>query len=183
MGREWPQKSLPGTCSATWPNCQKKTQKAQHFILVREQQKKKIRFANNSSLAGTGADLELAVFCPWRLPASCRCTEKRHRKQWQGEQDCPQRPEWQDDEGGYLQLVFLPPQRKRVLPGMGLSLRGHGHCADWCLFHLLSGNMMTCSQGRVWPLKSCCGKGLSVDQRLAACVGADKERKISEVRI
>lgn len=51
------------------------------FLLVREQQKKKIRFANSSSLAGTGTDLELAVFCAWRLPASCTCTERRHCKQ------------------------------------------------------------------------------------------------------
>lgn len=42
-----------------------KPNKPQHFLLVREQQKKKIRFANSSSLTETGADLELAVFCPW----------------------------------------------------------------------------------------------------------------------
>lgn len=48
-----------------WGGNKTKPNKPQHFLLVREQQKKKIRFANSSSLTETGADLELAVFCPW----------------------------------------------------------------------------------------------------------------------
>lgn len=63
-----------------------------------------------------------------------------------------------------------------MLAGMGIFLRSHGHCADQYLFHLLSVNMTdfcTCYRERVWPLQSCCGKGLGGDQSLGACDGAD----------
>lgn len=42
-----------------------KLAKKKKKFLVRELQKKKIRFANSSSLTGAGVDLGLAVFCPW----------------------------------------------------------------------------------------------------------------------